>query len=162
VTDLLPTLQEFHREKLAAIAAHEAAAVHVAQYDFNNAYQYILNREETALSWVAAAIAALGGTVVSQAPVTDRTASAKGAGGMNRLFDEDAKDAQAFVDRWRPRVEALTNARHRGMLRVILGETLEQKRFFEQASAGQVDLLGRRDAAAGARVGSVLPSRWIE
>ena len=66
------------------------------------------------------------------------------------MIDEDARGAQAFVDRWRPRVEAMTNARHRGMLRVILGETLEQKRFFEQALAGRTDLLGRRTEDVGA------------
>ena len=48
------------------------------------------------------------------------------------------------------------------MLRVVLGETLEQKRFFEQARAGRTDLLGRRSEAAGVRVGSVLSTRWIE
>jgi hypothetical protein len=52
--------------------------------------------------------------------------------------------------------------RRRNMLRVILGETLEQKRFFEQALAGQTDLLGRRGEQAGPRVGEVLPTRWIE
>jgi hypothetical protein len=56
----------------------------------------------------------------------------------------------------------MPNARHRGMLRVILGETLEQKRFFEQALAGQTDLLGRRTDDVGARVGEVLASRWRE
>ena len=44
----------------------------------------------------------------------------------------------------------------------ILGETLEQKRFFEQALAGMTDLLGRRGAEVGERVGEVLPTRWIE
>jgi hypothetical protein len=48
------------------------------------------------------------------------------------------------------------------MLRVILGETLEQKRFFEQALAGRHDLLGRRGAQVGPSHGEVLPSRWIE
>ncbi len=36
------------------------------------------------------------------------------------------------------------------MLNVILGETLEQKRFFEQALAGRHDLLGRRTEDVGA------------
>ena len=35
------------------------------------------------------------------------------------------------------------------MLHVILGETLEHKRFFEQALAGRTDLLGRRADGAG-------------
>ena len=54
------------------------------------------------------------------------------------------------------------NARHRGMLRVILGETLEQKRFFQQALAGRTDLLGRRAEQLGPSHGEVLPSRWID
>ena len=73
---------------------------------------------------------------------------------------EVARDAQAFVDGWRSRVEAMPNARQRGMLRVILGETLEQKRFFEQALAGRSDLLGRRAEGAGTK-GAVLPARWV-
>jgi hypothetical protein len=67
----------------------------------------------------------------------------------------------AFVDNWRPRVAALSHARHRTMLNVILGETLEHKRFFEQAVAGRADLLGRRAEGAGTG-GGVLPTRWIE
>ena len=55
----------------------------------------------------------------------------------------------------------MTNARHRTMLRVILGETLEQKRFFDQALAGRTDLLGRRADGAGTE-GGVLPTRWVE
>ena len=78
------------------------------------------------------------------------------------VIEADARDAQAFVDRWQPRVEAMTNARQSGMLRVILGETLEQQRFFEQALAGRVDLLGRRGQSLAAAHGEVLSSRWIE
>ena len=42
------------------------------------------------------------------------------------------------------------------------GETLEQARTFEQGVAGRTDMLGRRPEKAGPRVGSVLPSRWVE
>ncbi len=162
MTDLLALLQEFHREKLAALLSHEAGARLVGQYDINNTYQYIVNREETQLSWLAAAIAELGATADGTALEPVRQASGKGPHRTDALFEADTRDAQAFVDRWRPRVEAMANARHRGMLRVILGETLEQKRFFEQARAGNVDLLGRRSEQVGARVGEVLSSRWIE
>ena len=55
----------------------------------------------------------------------------------------------------------MPNARHRSLLRVILGETLEHKRFFEQALAGRTDLLGRRADGAGTG-GGVLPIRWVE
>ena len=56
----------------------------------------------------------------------------------------------------------MANARHAKMLRLILGEMLEQKRFFEQALAGRTDLLGRRGAQLGpvARRGA-RHSRWI-
>jgi hypothetical protein len=133
----------------------------VAQYDANNTYQYIIAREDVQLSWLAAAIADLGG-VPEPAPQPQPRSAARGEDGWQEIAREDARDAGAFVDAWRPRVEAMTHARHRGMLRVILGETLEQKRFFEQAAAGQLDLLGRRPDHVGQRVGKVLPTRWIE
>jgi hypothetical protein len=161
VNDLLALLQEFHREKLAALLSHQAAARLVGQYDFNNAYQYIVNREETQLSWVASAIAELGG-VTADAPEPDRRASGGAQAAGRTIFEEDARDAQAFVDRWKPRIDRMTNARQAKMLRVILGEVLEQKRFFEQALAGRTDLLGRRGDAVGPSHGEVLPSRWIE
>jgi hypothetical protein len=47
------------------------------------------------------------------------------------------------------------------MLNVILGETTEHQRFFEQALAGRKDLLGRRADGAGTG-GGVLPHRWVE
>jgi len=159
VTDLLTLLQDFHREKLLMLLRHQAGARLVGQYDFNNTYQYIVNRDETQLSWVAKAIDELGGTISDQ-PEPDRGRSAKGA--EHRVIEEDERDAQAFVDRWRPRIDAMQNARHGKMLRLILGEVLEQKRFFDQALAGRTDLLGRRGASLGPSHGEVLPSRWIE
>ena len=62
---------------------------------------------------------------------------------------------------WRPRIDALPNARHRSMLRVILGETLEHQRMFEQALGGRTDVLGRRADGAGT-TGAVLATRWVE
>jgi hypothetical protein len=56
----------------------------------------------------------------------------------------------------------MTNARHAKMLRLILGEVLEEKRFFEQALAGRTDLLGKRAEQLGPAHGDVLPTRWIE
>ena len=162
MTDLAAVLQEFHKEKLSALLRHQAGARSIQQYDINNAYQYIINREETQLSWLTRALAELGITVQSQ-PEPERKAKpgSSGADAARQIIEEDAQEAAAFVERWRPRVEAIADARHRGTLRVILGETLEQKRFFEQALAGQLDLLGRRTSAVGVRVGKVLPTRWL-
>lgn len=160
MTELLQQLQQFHREKLAMLLRHEAGARHVRQYDANNTYQYVINREDVQLSWLASAIAELGGAVDADEP--GRRPAARGTDDGCAIAAEDAHDAREFADRWRPRVEAMTNARHRGMLRVILGETLEQTRFFEQAAAGRMDLLGRRPDHVGPRVGHVLSTRWIE
>ncbi len=160
----LPLLLDFYQEKLGALLRHEAHARLVGQYDANNTYQYIINREDVQLSWVSAAIADAGGIlpeVLARAAVEDSGRS-KGSDSANGIFEADRLDAQAFIDRWRPLVDAMTNARHQGMLRVILGETREQQRFFEQALAGRTDLLGRRAGVDGEAIGKVLPTRWIE
>jgi hypothetical protein len=160
VTDL-SLLQEFYREKLAIMLEHQAASHVIAQYDVNNTYQYVINRDDVQLSWVSDAIADLGGAVPDAAP-KEPIVSGKGDAVARAVIEQGAREAQAFVERWRPRVEAMTNARHRGTLRVILGETLEQKRFFDQALAGRQDLLGRRGKSLGPPRGEVLPGRWIE
>jgi hypothetical protein len=161
VNDTLALLEAFYREKLGTLLQRQAGARLVRQYDVNNTYQYIINRDDVQLSWVAKAIEELGGTLAEQTEPT-RTAIGKAPSAAQHILEEDGKEAQAFVDRWRPRVATMTNARHRSMLQVILGETLEQKRFFEQALAGRTDLLGRRGEPVGPSHGEVLPSRWIE
>ena len=161
MTDLLPLLQDFHREKLAMMLQHVAGARLVGQYDANNTYQYIVNREEAQLTWVATAISELGGAI-GDANEPVRAAKGKAAAAAMAIIDEDGREAQRFVERWRPRVDQMHHARHAKMLRVILGETLEQKRFFDQALAGRQDLLGRRGEQLGPSYGEVLPSRWIE
>jgi hypothetical protein len=160
VTDALSTLQRFYREKLADRTRHEAVARLVGQYDINNTYQYIINREDTQLSWIRAAIE-LAGASVAEAEAENPRIAAPGTD-VRGLVGEDARLAGAFVERWRPRANLMTNARYRGMMRVILGEVQEQQRAFEQALAGRLDLLGRRTRAAGERVGTVMATRWVE
>jgi hypothetical protein len=157
----LALLQEFYREKLAMMLLHQADARFIGQYDANNTYQYVINRDDVQLTWLSKAIADLGGAEPDavEPPVVEAI-SAKGA--AQALFEQDARAAHAFVERWRPRVEAVGNARHKGMLNVILGETIEQQRFFEQALAGRTDLLGRRGDAAGPAQGTVLAARMVE
>jgi hypothetical protein len=157
--DLLQLLRDFYREKSALRARHVAAARLVTDYDFNNAYQYVINREDVHLTWLHDAIVDHGGTP-EDAPEPKVTASGNKEAAQHRLFIADRDETQGFVDRWRDRVEHLSNARLRTMLRLILGETLEQKRFFDQALAGRTDLLGRRADGAGTE-GAVLPTRWI-
>jgi hypothetical protein len=157
--ELLQLLREFYREKSAMRQRHVAAARFVVDYDFNNAYQYVINREDVHLTWVHDAIKDHGGTA-EDAPEPSIEAAGKKEDAQARVIREDRDGAQAFVDRWRDRVEGMTNARLRIMLRVVLGETLEQKRFFDQALAGRTDLLGRRADGAGTE-GVVLPTRWV-
>ena len=46
------------------------------------------------------------------------------------------------VTTWTPKVETVIHARHKGMLKVVLGEMLEHKRIFEHAAQGREDLIG--------------------
>ena len=167
-TELLDFLREFHRDKLTMFRRHQASARYVSDYDFNNTYQYVIAREEMHVSWVRDAILDASGQTNEAAGglAEDATepviqVSGKGAEAQATLMAQDRDAAQAFADKWRPRVASLNHARHRTMLNVIVGETLEHKRFFEQAAAGRTDLLGRRMEGAGTG-GGVLPVRWIE
>ncbi len=162
MSTLVSLLAEFYRDKLEALLRHQRNAAGVSQYDCNNTYQYIIGREEVQLSWLAKAIEDGGGTMPPSSGAAADATKDRGTPAERVIAEGDAREAQAFVDRWKPRVDAMTHARHRGMLRVILGETLEQKRFFEQAAAGRLDLLGQRSDQTGPRIGHVLSTRWIE
>ena len=72
---------------------------------------------------------------------------------------EDAAANARFVEKWRPKVDAVTHARHKGMLKVILGETLEHKRLFDQAGSGRRDLIGK-SLDINDHSGDVMPFRW--
>jgi hypothetical protein len=157
--ELLALLQDFYRERAALMLRHIAVARHVGNLDFNNTYQYVINREDNHLAWVRAAIEELGG--VAPSPGDEPTIqSSKGTNFVSNLIAEDARGNAAFAEKWKDRVETVTNARQRGMLRVVLGEMREQQRFFEQALAGREDLLGKR-LDAGPRRGEVVASRWL-
>jgi hypothetical protein len=156
-SDLLQLLREFYREKSALRARHVAGAMLVGGYNFNNAYQYVINREDVHLNWLRDAITDLGGTFEDGAAPA---ISASGKDAAAQIFRDDSREMQAFVDRWKDRVEHLSHARNKTMLKLMLGEVLEQKRFFDQASAGQQDLLGRRADGMGTE-GKVLATRWV-
>jgi len=159
---LLAILKEFHRAKLTLRQRHVAVARQVPQYDANNTYQYVINREDVHLQWLEAAIAELEGTPDDVPEPT--LPSLVWNESFTPLATQDASDAAAFVARWRPRLAEVTHARHRGLMDVILGETLEQKRFFDQIAAGREDVLGRRANGAGSpgTGNGVLGVRWIE
>ena len=160
--DLAAVLKELHHEKLALRQRHVAVARYVSDYDFNNTYQYIIAREDVHLSWLEAALADLG-VAPDDVPMPIIPAPAKRESFLP-LVSEDAREAGEFVARWRARTSEISNARHRNMVQVILGETLEQKRFFDQMLAGREDLLGRRSngALSPGTGDGVLAERWRE
>ena len=153
--DRLALLQQFYRDRLRLVQDHLTSAQHVGQYHFNNTYQYIIAREETHLQWVADAIVKLGGALPEPPP------SDSGPVAEAEVIARDLERQRAFADQWRPRVAGMTNARHRRMLEVILGEALEHGQLLADAQAGRTDLLGRSTSGAGER-GAVISSRWIE
>ena len=165
-TDLRQILTGFAADRLALLQRHEAGARVVSHYDCNNAYQYVINREEMQLAWLQAALAEFGAALPppSSAMAVPEVAKErkKGSGTAYRaILEDDARHLASCVERWRPRVAEMTHARHRIMLDVILGESREHQRVFEQAAAGVEDMLGKRTGGV-ARQGAVLPTRWME
>jgi hypothetical protein len=159
-SELVALLQEFYRERLALKLRHVAGAQFVSRYEVNNTYQYVIAREDVQLGWVRDAITEMGAAVPEDVGAPEPP-EGKGEARAQAIFRDDAQRAAEFVERWRDRIERVTHARHRKILRVILGETLEHKRFFEQAAAGRLDLLGRRTDGVPAS-GQVLGTRWLE
>lgn len=159
--DLLSLLQGLHADKLALRRRHEAGARRVPGYEHNNTYQYVINRENEHLSWLSAAILEYGATPAEPGADLPVPETGKGAAAGPGVFDDDVRAARAFLEKWATRTAAVTHARHRKMLDLMMGETREQLRFFELAAAGSHDLLGRRPAGAGTG-GGVMPARWIE
>ncbi len=161
--DLQHLVRDFYLERLALLMQRESAARHVTDYDVNNAYQYIISREETHVSWLQHALLDLGADIPVDPARPDIKPTRKGKGNeaVLELSSLDAAANQRFVDKWRDRVEHVTHARHQGMLRVILGEMLEHRRVFEQASEGRTDIIGTH-LAINERRGKVLDTRWVE
>jgi hypothetical protein len=160
-SELQTLLRDFYVERLALLMRHEAAARHVTDYDVNNAYQYIISREETHVAWLQRALLAEGCEFPPDPAPISLTSPGKGADAVRELASRDARANQEFDDRWRERIDQVSNARHKGMLRVVLGEMLEHRRLFEQAGEGRTDIIGRA-MDIHERRGKVLSTRWVE
>jgi hypothetical protein len=159
-SELATLLQELYRDKHALRDRHVEGAKAVSIYEFNNTYQYVINREDVHLAWIRGAIVDAGAAVPAEWPAA-RVPEGRGEQRQRAIIEDDARAAQAFHDRWAPRLETVTHARHRNMMLVVLGEMLEQRRFFDQMLEGREDVLGRRMAGASTG-GGVLPTRWVE
>ena len=147
-------LTDFAAERLALIQRHEAGARVVSHYDFNNTYQYVIAREETHLSWLRTALERAGRCRCRQ-PSSDASGAApcrrRQEGERRGLPRHSRRTTRGISARsssgGAPQVATVTHARHRTMLGVVLGESLEHQRLFEQAAAG----MRRRDRQAHER-----------
>lgn len=155
----LPELiRDLYVERVGLLMRHENVAQVITDYDINNAYQYIINREQTHLSWLQHALLDLGAPLATD-PSRGPVLSARGDA-WKTFCGEDARANAQFVEKWRPKVEGVTHARHKGMLKVMLGEMLEHRRLFEQAAAGRHDLIGT-SLEINDHSGAVMPARFV-
>jgi hypothetical protein len=155
--ELVILLQDFYRETSELLLSRQARARSVTSYEANNAYQQVIGRQDVHLRWVSDAITDLGGTIPEVGLDESQATAAKGTDAKT-IVEADVRSQQAFIDRWAPRLASVTNARHRKMLRLILGEMAEHFRVFEQALDGRTDILGRHTDGKVLR-GTVLPAR---
>ncbi len=158
-SSLADLIRDFLLERTAILMRHEDVAQQIPDYDINNAYQNIVAREQTHLSWLQHALLDLGAPLPSDPP---RQPLAVGKGeAWKALAAGDARTNAQFVEKWRPKVETVSHARHKGMLKVVLGEMLEHKRLFDQGAAGRKDLIGT-SLAINDHNGVVMSARWTE
>jgi hypothetical protein len=152
-------LQEAYRDRFALLRRHIDGATRMADYEFNNTYQYVIGREEIHVQWLRDAVVDLGAEVPAE-PSALPVPEGKGVPGERAILEDDLRLGRAFVEKWRARLADVRNARHRRLLDVIVGEVVEQTNFFQLALAGRDDLLGTRMPGASTGDG-VLPVRWM-
>ena len=158
---LADLIRDCYVERVKLLMRHEDVAQVITDYDINNAYQYIIAREETHVSWLQHSLLDLGSVIPPDPAPREVNPSRKGKDATLEVAAKDGADNGQFVERWRDRVEHVTNARQQGMLRVVLGEMLEHKRLFEQAAAGRTDIIGTH-LPTDDRRGKVIDTRWVE
>ena len=103
-TELQQILTEFAADRLALLERHEAGARAVSHYDFNNAYQYVINREETQLAWLQTALAELGAALPPASstialPAVQKALKKGDGTAFRAIFEDDARQLAAFVER---------------------------------------------------------------
>jgi len=152
-------LQDAYRDRFALLRRHIDGATRMADYEFNNTYQYVIGREEIHVQWLRDAVVDLGAEVPAE-PSALAVPEGKGVPGERAILEDDLRLGRAFVDKWRARLADVRNARHRLLLDLIIGEVVEQTNFFQLALAGRDDLLGTRMPGASTGDG-VLPVRWM-
>ena len=93
--ELQQLLTEFAADRLALLQRHEAGARAVSHYDFNNTYQYVINREETHLAWLQNALADFGTPLPGPSktlpvPPVAKAGKKVDAGAFRGILEDDA------------------------------------------------------------------------
>jgi hypothetical protein len=155
--ELVRLLQSLYRETSELLLSRQARARSITSYEANNAYQQVLGRQDVHLRWISDALTDLGGAV-PEVGLDESQATADKGTDVKTIVQSDALAQQAFIERWNARLETISNARHRKMVSLMLGEMAEHLRVFEQALEGRTDILGRHTEGKILR-GAVLPAR---
>ena len=113
-TELVQILTGVAADRLALLQRHEAGARVVSHYDFNNAYQYVISREETHITWLQAALAELNAPFPRPAATLAVPDVPKGKKGDPDVFrgvlEDDARQLAAFIARWRERIDSVVGS----------------------------------------------------
>ena len=108
-------LQDAYRDRLALLNRHIDGATRMADYEFNNTYQYVIGRAEIHVQWLRDALVDLGAEVPADPPAL-AVPEGKGVSGERAILEDDQRSGRAFVDKWRARLADVRNARHRRLL----------------------------------------------
>ena len=129
-TELVALLQECYRERLALVEPAPGGRTSTSATSISTTpTSTSINREETHLAWLGAAIEELGGVLPAN-PAAHRRSTLDRRSDRLDCIREDARAAPAFRrDVEAARGAGLATRRHQSMLRVMLGETLEHKRL---------------------------------
>ena len=98
---LADLIRDCYLERVALLMRHEDVASHVTDYDINNAYQYIIAREETHLSWLQHALLDLGAPL-PQDPPRGAAPTVKGDGWKSLAADDARANAAVRREMARP------------------------------------------------------------
>ena len=70
-------LQDAYRDRLALLNRHVDGATRMADYEFNNTYQYVIGREEIHVQWLRDALIDLGADVPAESADAGRARKAR-------------------------------------------------------------------------------------
>ena len=110
-TDLVALLQECYRDRLALVERHKAVAVHVPTTTSTTPTSTSSTAKRRTSSGWRDALVELGAPLPDAAGTGRRSRIERSKDAWRPLAAEDARAGQAFLAKWRPRVESLSATR---------------------------------------------------